>query len=508
MSKEILKSKPTTSINTLDGLPTKLPPQSVKLEEAVLGAILMESDKLEEVVLPIIHTPDVFYIPKHALIYQTALNILKSNGKVDLFTVFETLKSNNQLEAAGGMYGITMLTNGIASTAHLEAHCRILSERYMAREAIKAMTEAIDKLYTNQDVFKTLEGAEISLNALQSLQAKSEFTHVSNIVEKLNENMIEQRINGDNDKVFGVTTGFAKLDKLTNGWQKSDLIIIAARPAVGKSALGLNFAINAAKEGKSVGIVNIEMSGYQTVKRGLSNYASVRLENLNRPKTIDDTDYEAFLKQSKEFSNLPIYLDEGDTLYMNDLKTKCRRLKNKHSLDLLIIDYLQLMGADRLHKGNREQEISKISRGLKSLAKELDIPIIALSQLSRAVEQRGGEQGKIPQLSDLRESGAIEQDADMVCFIYRPEYHGIKSDEMGNSVEGEAHFIIAKHRNGKLDTVRFKSKLEYQRFEEIDDYMEMDFKDIGFSNNGYSSDVSYNPNAGIKGNYDDTLPPF
>lgn len=501
--KETIKSKTTTSTNTSNELQTKLPPQAINLEEAVLGAILLERNVLEEIVIPIITSPDIFYIPKYAKIYQACLNIIKSGSKVDIFTVTEYLKNTQELDEVGGLYGITMLTNNIVSTAHVEAHARVLLEKYMAREAIKLLTQSIDNLYKGQDIFKILEYSETGLNALQSIQSRSEFTHISQIVDAINERVANERLSNEKEIIYGVTTGFPKLDKITNGWQNSDLIIIAARPAVGKSALALNFAINAAKSNKAVGIVNIEMSGYQTAKRGLSSYTGIKLENLNRPKTLDDFDYDKFISQSKGFSQLPIFLDEGDTMYINDLKTKCRRLKKKHNLDLLIIDYLQLMGSDRQHKGNREQEISKISRGLKSLAKELDIPIIALSQLSRSVEQRGGENGKIPQLSDLRESGAIEQDADMVCFIYRPEYYGLKSDEISTLVEGETHFIIAKHRNGKLDTVRLKSELEYQRFTEINDFDELEFSQIGINN----TSETYNPNAGITNkNFDVDIP--
>ena len=445
----------------------KVPPQARELEEAVLGAILLEKDKLADV-MEILPKAECFYVESHQRIYNAIIALQNKNTEIDSLTVMEHLRVTNQLEIIGGPYTLANLTQNVVSSAHVLAHARIVMQKYIQRELIRIGGEIInDSFEEKSDVFDLLDKAEQDLFEIGNSYLKKDSESIKDILVKTMEEIEEARKNKDD--VTGVPSGFAKLDEITGGWQKTDLIILAARPAVGKTAFALNLAVNAAlSKDKPFGVAvfSLEMGSTQLVKRLLSMVTEVRLESISRGN-LDDKELLQMQDRMDRLAKAPIFLDDQAGLNIFELRAKCRRLKAKHDIGLIIIDYLQLMhGTDKA--GNREQEISKISRELKGLAKELQVPVIALSQLSRAVETRSGDRGKIPQLSDLRESGAIEQDADMVIFIYRPEYHGIANDENGETVEGETHINIAKHRNGRLDSVKLKAHLEIQKFVELE----------------------------------------
>jgi replicative DNA helicase len=435
----------------------KVPPQARELEEAVLGAIMLEKAAFDTVIE--ILKPECFYIESHQRIFRAMQNLAHENQPIDLLTVFEKLKKSEELDTIGGAYYLSKLTNAVVSSANIDAHSRIILQKFIQRELIRVSGE------DTTDVFDLLDDAESKLFKITNDHLRKNFDEINNVLVKTIKKIEELR-NRDED-LTGVTSGFPSLDKITYGWQPTDLIVLAARPSVGKTAFALNLARSAAlhkTKPTAVGFFSLEMSSGQLVQRILSAESGIWLEKINRGK-LEEHEIAQLYKQGVEpLSKAPIFIDDTAALNIFELRAKCRRLKNKHNVGLIIIDYLQLMsGAGDNRNGNREQEISRISRDLKGLAKELQVPIIALSQLSREVEKRK-EGMKIPQLSDLRESGAIEQDADMVMFLYRPEYDDITSNEMGESNKGETYVKIAKHRNGSLDTVKLKALLHIQKF--------------------------------------------
>ncbi|HRP89528.1 MAG TPA: replicative DNA helicase [Edaphocola sp.] len=445
----------------------KVPPQARELEEAVLGAILLEKDKLSDV-LEILPKPECFYVNAHQIIYAAIQRLQDKKMEIDLLTVTEELRKTDELELAGGAYALTQITQSVLTSAHVITHSRVVMQKYIQRELIRIGGEIVsDSFEDRSDVFELLDKAEQDLFEIGNSYLKKDSESIKDILVRTMDEIEEARKNKDD--LTGVPSGFPILDNITGGWQKTDLIILAARPSVGKTAFALNLAMNAAlnpTKPMGVAVFSLEMGNTQLVKRLLSMVTEVRLEAITRGR-LEDHEMVQLSERMDKLINAPIFLDDSAGLNIFELRAKCRRLKVKHDIQLIIIDYLQLMhGGPDSKGGNREQEISKISRELKGLAKELNIPIIALSQLSRAVESRAGDKGKIPQLSDLRESGAIEQDADMVMFIYRPEYHGIQNNENGESVKGETHLNIAKHRNGRLDSVHLVAKLEIQKFYE------------------------------------------
>ena len=445
----------------------KIPPQAPELEEAVLGAIMLEKDKLAEV-LEIVQSNDCFYVDSHQKIYAAIRRLFDKGMPVDLLTVTDELRKSNELEIVGGAYYLTRLTMSVVSSAHVEAHARIVMEKFIQRELIRISGMVISDAYEDStDVFDLLDKAESNLYEITDKHLRKNFKSLKEVmVTTVRE--IEEAKNKQED-VTGVPTGFKMLDKLTSGWQKNALIIVAARPAVGKTAFCLNLAMNAALHtGKSfpVAFFSLEMGAGELVKRMLSATTEVSMDAITKGR-MQEHEFVQMTQRMNKLAAANIFLDDQAALNIFELRAKARRLKQKHDIQMIIIDYLQLMQADINKGGNREQEISKISRDLKSLAKELEIPIIALSQLNRGVESR--KESKVPQLSDLRESGAIEQDADMVMFLYRPEYYGINNDEMGNSIEGETHIHIAKNRSGVTDTVKLRFIKEYQKFVDIEE---------------------------------------
>lgn len=443
----------------------KLPPQANELEEAVLGALMLEKDKMAEV-LEIIQSSECFYVNAHQKIYAAIRRLFDKGMPVDLLTVTEELRRSNDLEIVGGPYFITKLTMNVVSSAHVEAHARIVMEKFIQRELIRLSGEIINTAYEDStDVFDLLDKAESNLYEITDKHLRKNFKSLTEVlIDTVKE--IEEAKNRKSD-ILGVPSGFKDLDRITGGWQKNALIVIAARPGVGKTAFTLNLVMNAAMNAEKpfpVAFFSLEMGASELVKRMLSAITEVNMDAITKGRMEDHQFFQLTTKMNKLY-DLPIYLDDQAALNIFELRAKARRLKQRHDIQLICIDYLQLMsGSDESKKGpgNREQEISKISRDLKALAKELSIPIIALSQLNRAVESR--KESKVPQLSDLRESGAIEQDADIVMFLYRPEYHGITNNEMGESIEGETHIHVAKNRSGSTDITKVQFIKEYQKF--------------------------------------------
>lgn len=452
----------------------KVPPQAKDLEEAVLGAIMLEKSAFDTVIE--ILKPECFYVDANQRIYRAMQSLQQKNQPIDILTVVEELRSKVELEMVGGPYYVTKLTNAVVSSANIEAHSRIILQKFIQRELIRISGEIISESYEDgTDVFDLLDEAESKLFEITNNHLRKNFDSIDSVLVKTVQRIEDMRHRTED--ITGVPSGFPSLDKVTYGWQPSDLIILAARPAVGKTAFALNLVRNAALSSKQVPVAffSLEMSSAQLVQRVLSAESEIWLEKISRGKMEEHEMKQLYAKGIQKLAQAPIYIDDTAALNVFELRAKARRLKNKHNIGMIIIDYLQLMSGGGGKNVNREQEISTISRNLKTLAKELMIPIIALSQLSRAVETRK-EGNKMPQLSDLRESGAIEQDADMVMFIYRPEYYDITSNEMGESNKGETHVRIAKHRNGSLETIKLRAQLHIQKFVEME---EDDFGGLG-----------------------------
>lgn len=444
----------------------KVQPQAVQLEEAVLGALMLDRDALP-MVMDILR-PESFYTEGHQVIYRAVIRLFERSNPVDLLTVTEELKKSGDLEKAGGGYYLVELTHRVASAANIEYHARIIAQKHIQRELIRVSTNVIRDAYEDTtDVFNLLDDAEKGLFAITQNNLSRSYESMGSLSSKVLKQIEELTQKGDG--LTGVPTGFTDLDRLTSGWQPSDLVIVAARPGMGKTSMVLAVALNAARDfGKGVALFSLEMASTQLVQRLISMEAEIAGSKMRNGK-LEDYEWQQLQTTVERLSNVPIFIDDTPAINIFELRAKCRRMKQQHDIQLVIIDYLQLMtGSTEGKGGNREQEIASISRALKSLAKELNIPVIALSQLSRAVEVRGGS--KRPQLSDLRESGSIEQDADIVAFIYRPEYYQILEDESGQSLKGIAEFIVAKHRHGALDTVRMRFLDTFAKFTNLDDF--------------------------------------
>ena len=445
----------------------KIPPQAVDLEEAVLGAMMIDKKGVEEVID--ILTADAFYKDSHRIIFEAIDQLFVGNQPIDLLTVSTQLRKNGKLDQAGGDFYLINLTQKISSSAHIEFHSRIILQKFIQRSLIKISNEIIEESYDETtDVFDLLDKAEAKLYEVTQGNIKKSSETAQSLVAQAKKRIQEI---GGREGLSGLPTGFHKLDALTSGWQPSDLIIIAARPGMGKTAFVLSMARNIAIDANfGVALFSLEMSSVQLITRLISSETGLPSEKLRTGK-LEQHEWEQLNVKVKDLEKAPLYIDDTPSLSIFDLRAKARRLSSQHGIKLIIIDYLQLMTAGGNGKGggNREQEISTISRNLKALAKELEVPVIALSQLSRAVETRGTS--KRPLLSDLRESGAIEQDADIVSFIYRPEYYKIEQwdDDEGTPTEGQAEFIVAKHRNGGLDNIRLKFLGKFGKFDNLED---------------------------------------
>jgi replicative DNA helicase len=437
----------------------RIQPQAVELEEAVLGAVMLDKDAIS-VVLDILK-PESFYKPAHQKIYEGMIRLFETNQPIDTLTVREMLHKTKILEEVGGLSYILELANKVASSANLEYHARIVAQKFVQRELIKISTGTIQDCFEDtKDVFDLLDSAEQGLYEITDNYLRRGYESVGSLV-RMAQNRLETMSHLDSG-LSGTASGFPELDDITSGWQKSNLIIVAARPGMGKTSFTLALARNAAMDYQTpVALFSLEMNNLELVNRLISMEAEIEGTKMRNAK-LDEDDWNKLNHAINKLSEAPIYIDDTPSLNVFELRAKCRRLHQQYKIGLVIIDYLQLMTLGSVDKkGNREQEISTISRALKSLAKEINIPVIALSQLNRAAETQSKD-NKRPQLSNLRESGAIEQDADMVMFIYRPEYY-----ELENTFEmpkGYTELIIAKHRNGATGTVGMKFIDKYAKF--------------------------------------------
>ncbi len=439
----------------------RIPPQAVDLEEVVLGAMMLEKEAVNAVID--ILSPEAFYKDTHQKIFKAIKDLFGKSEPIDILTVTNELKQSGNLETVGGAYYISRLTNRVVSAANIEYHARIIMQKHIQRELITISSEVIhDAFDDTTDVFDLLDSAENKLFQVGENNLRRSFSKMQELVKSAIVE-IENAKNTDNT-LRGVPSGYTELDKITQGWQKSDLIILAARPSMGKTAFALNLARNAAVDfNKPIAFFSLEMSSVQLATRLISRETSLPADKL-RSGNLEDYEWEQLNSKVTPLTNAPIFIDDTPQLSVFELRAKCRRLKQQYDIQMVFIDYLQLMSTKGENRGNREQEISMISRSLKSLAKELEIPVLALSQLSRNVETRPGS--KKPILSDLRESGAIEQDADMVMFIYRPEYY---KNEPTEEEKPKVYTIIdiAKHRNGKLGEVELRFSGQYGRFDDL-----------------------------------------
>ena len=455
-----------TRLNNLVSGLGKLPPQALDLEEAVLGALMLEKDALSAVID--ILKPEVFYKDSHQKIFEAIQTLFQKSSPVDILTVTAQLRQQGNLELIGGAYYITELTNRVASAANIEYHARIISQKFIQRELIKISTEIISSAYEDTtDIFDLLDHAEKNLFEIAQNNLRRDSRKMDDILRESLDTL--EKLKDKVDGLTGVPSGFTALDKITSGWQPSDLVIIAARPAMGKTAFVLSCARNAAVQfNKPVVVFSLEMSSLQLTNRLISGETEIEQEKI-RKGNLAEWEWQQLHSKIGKLTEAPLFIDDTPALNIFEFRAKCRRLKAQYDIQMIIVDYLQLMhGKGDGKNGNREQEIGSISRALKSVAKELNVPVIALSQLSRAVENRPGG-SKRPMLSDLRESGSIEQDADMVLFLYRPEYYGLEEDEQGRSNIGIGEVIIAKHRNGETGTVPLRFVGKYVKFVDLED---------------------------------------
>ena len=443
----------------------RIMPQDKEVEEAVLGALMLEKDAYTTVCD--ILKPECFYEPRNQRIYEAIQSLGASQKPIDMLTVVEQLRLNGTLAEVGGPVVISELTSRVASGAHVEFHARIVAQKYLARELISFAAGIEGKAFDeSNDVDDLLQEAEGRLFEISQRNVKKDVTQVDPVISDAIK-QIQAAANRESG-LSGLESGYHDLDNLTSGWQNSDLIIIAARPAMGKTAFVLSMAKNmAVNYNIPVAIFSLEMSNLQLINRLISNVCEIE-SSLIKSGKLSRLQWDQLMTRIKHLYGAPLYIDDTPSLSIFELRTKARRLVREHNVKFIIIDYLQLMNASGMHFGSREQEVSMISRSLKQLAKELNIPIVALSQLNRSVESRqAGDAGsKRPQLSDLRESGAIEQDADIVCFIHRPEYYTKSdTDAEGHDIRGLAEFIVAKHRSGSVDTIKMRFKGRLARFE-------------------------------------------
>jgi replicative DNA helicase len=445
----------------------KIPPQAVDLEEIVLGAMMIDKKGVDEVI-DILHS-DAFYKDTHKAIFEAIISLFEKQEPVDLKTVSYQLKKDSNLSFVGGDVYLIGLTQKVSSSAHIEFHSRIILQKYIQRRLIEISNEIIENSYDEtSDVFDLLDAAESKIYDISQGNLKKNSQTAESLVS-LAKTKIEEI--SKKEGLSGIPSGFHEIDKLTSGWQESDLIIVAARPGMGKTAFTLSMARNISVENNiPVAFFSLEMSAIQLITRLISSETGLNSEKLRTGK-LEKFEWEQLNVKVSNLESAPLYIDDTPSLSIFDLRAKARRLSSQYGIKLIVLDYLQLMTVGSSQKtGNREQEISTISRNLKALAKELEIPIIALSQLSRAVELRGGT--KRPILSDLRESGAIEQDADIVSFLYRPEYYKIDEwdDEDRTPSAGQAEFIVSKHRNGGLNSIKLKFISSLGKFENLNTF--------------------------------------
>ncbi|MBQ3877357.1 MAG: replicative DNA helicase [Prevotella sp.] len=470
-----------------------LQPQALDIERAVLGALLIDKDAYA-VVCEMLY-PESFYEPRNQMIYSAIRDLSMNEKPVDVLTVTEQLSRNGKLEEAGGPAYIAEISSRVASSAHIEYHARIVAQKFLARQLIQFASDVETKAFDETiDVDDLMQHAEGSLFELSQKNMKKDYVQVDFVIETAYNAIMKAYENKDG--LTGVPTGYFKLDDITSGWQASDLVIIAGRPAMGKTSFALSLAKNIASDYKvPTAFFSLEMSNVQLVNRLISNVCEITGSHIQSGQLQPD-ELERLDKRISALTGSPLYIDDTPGLSVFELRTKARRLVREHGVKIIMIDYLQLMNANGMRFSSRQEEVSTISRSLKGLAKELNIPILALSQLNRGVENREGNDGKRPQLSDLRESGAIEQDADMVLFVHRPEYYRIYQDSEGHDLRGMAQIIIAKHRKGATGDVLLHFRGEFTRFENPENH------DLG---NGAPVDGGTILDSGVNGN---ALPPM
>ncbi|WP_418360121.1 replicative DNA helicase [Sphingobacterium detergens] len=455
----------------------KLPPSAIDLEETVIGVIISIKSAIDEVV-DLIKDPEIFYKAEHVLIYKTMKRMYQELIPIDLMSLVNELRKVGDLEQVGGILKLTGLMDRVVSNVSLEYNCRIILQKYIARQLIITSQTTIEECYLGQkDIFDLLTENSTKKDDLQNLiSSKQDVSNGDLFEESFSELKIKREV-----EFTGVPSGFTKIDRVTGGFQPGNLIILAARPAMGKTSLALCFGINAAIQFKKpVGIFSLEMTRRQLMNKEMSIVAEVPLEKINK-KWCNQEDLNRLGQFAPIFQEAPIHWDDTPAITIFEFRAKARRMKRMYGIEMIIIDYLQLMHGDRGKGVNREQEIGSISRGLKAIALELEIPIIALSQLSRAVESRPGN-SKRPMLSDLRESGSIEQDADMVMFLYRPEYYGITETETGKPTTGMAEVLVAKNRHGETDDIVVEFVGKFTKFKDWDDEYKMQ-NDVVNTNN-------------------------
>ncbi len=467
MAKGVRKKGPDGSnqIKNLESIGLELgmkPPQAVDIEEAVLGALLLEPNSVADVMDVLI--PECFYKEANRMVFKAISALAGRHDAIDIYTVAQELKKTDELEAVGGSYYLTQLSLKIGAAAHLDYHTKILVQKYIQREIISISYENQRDAYNDSmSVDDLLDNAQQKLFTLADRNMKRETQSVQDVINEAIEDLESVQLREDG--LSGVPSGYTGIDRVTLGWQPSDMVIIAARPSMGKTAFVLTMARNMAVEHRvPVAFFSLEMSSKQLVKRLMISETGLNAEKIKGGKKLEQYEWEQLHDRLNALSKAPLYIDDTPSLSIYEFRSKARRLVSTAGVKLIIIDYLQLMAGPPELKGMREQEVSAISRSLKAIAKELDVPILALSQLSRAVETRGG--AKRPQLSDLRESGAIEQDADIVMFIHRPDYYGMEEDP---TKKGETDIIIAKHRNGAVCDVKMKFRNSEVRFVDVTD---------------------------------------
>lgn len=439
----------------------RLTPRDTDVEAAVLGALMIEKDAYTTVCDLL--KPESFYEPAHQKVYEAIQTLGAAQKPIDLLTVTQQLRLNGTLDEIGGPAFVVQLTSNVTSAAHVEFHARIVAQKYLSRELISFASQIENHAFDESiDVDDLLQEAEGKLFEISQRNVKKDVTQIDPVITAALDQI--QAASNRASGLSGLQTGFHELDKVTSGWQNSDLIIIAARPAMGKTAFVLSMAKNmAVNYNIPIAVFSLEMSNLQLVNRLISNVCELPGDKIKSGQ-LSTLEWDQLMARIKHLTGAQLYIDDTASLSIFELRTKARRLVREHNIKLIIIDYLQLMNASGMKFGSREQEVSMISRSLKQLAKELDIPIIALSQLSRQVENRSDN--KRPQLSDLRESGAIEQDADIVCFIHRPEYYyHSDTDPSGKDIRGLAEFIIAKHRSGSVKDINLRFRAQFARFE-------------------------------------------
>jgi replicative DNA helicase len=446
--------------------PGKIPPHSTEAEVAVLGAMLLDREAVSKVLE--ILDPDCFYHERHELIFKTMLNMFERAVTIDLVTLSSELQRSGSLERVGGMHALTDLSVRTVSAANVEHHARIVLERYLKRKLIKVAGEIItDSFDETTDALDEVDRAEQKIFEVAERRTRRSYSDMRKLIKESVERIMEMA-SGSGDGITGIPSGFTKLDELTSGFQRSDLIVLAARPSMGKTAFALSMARDAARQGHAVGIFSLEMAAHQLVLRLVSADSQIGLQAL-RSGRLDSRQVQEVIRKVDDLMNAKIYIDDSAALTPIEFRAKVRRMKVEHKIDLVVVDYLQLMHAPKAE--SREREISIISHTLKAVAKELDIPVVALSQLNRTLESRAD---KRPMLSDLRESGSIEQDADVVMFIHRPEYYKIATFEDGRSTENIAEIIIGKQRNGPTGDVR----LFYQKDQAV-------FRDLSYNHEAF-----------------------